>query len=62
MDYIKIKHHFSLHPYLYSKKRYCILIEHIQVCETQNDIIKFLNLINVEHNIHLKYGEILEKD
>jgi hypothetical protein len=40
------------------KKRYSIWIEHVHVCEKENDIKKFLNLINIEHNIHLKSGEI----
>lgn len=35
------------------KKRYSIWIEHIQVCETEADIKKFINLINTEHNIKL---------
>lgn len=36
------------------KKRYSIWIEHLHVCENQNDAIKFVNLINTEHNIYLK--------
>jgi hypothetical protein len=35
------------------KKRYSIWIEHIQVCETEEDIKRFLNLVNIEHNIKL---------
>ncbi|MED4226970.1 hypothetical protein [Neobacillus cucumis] len=40
------------------KKRYSIWIEPIQVCEDQNDAIKFLNIINKEHNIHLQYEDL----
>lgn len=35
------------------KKRFSIWIEHIQICETEGDIKKFLNQINLEHHIHL---------
>jgi hypothetical protein len=35
------------------KKRYAIWIEHIKVCETEEDIKKFLNLVNLEHNVNL---------
>jgi hypothetical protein len=35
------------------KKRYSVWIENIQVCENKNDAIKFINLINTEHNIQL---------
>ncbi|MFB6468141.1 hypothetical protein ACE38V_15245 [Cytobacillus sp. Hz8] len=40
------------------KKRNSVWIEHVQVCENQNDRIKFLNLINHAHNIHLVSKEI----
>jgi hypothetical protein len=35
------------------KNRYSIWIEHIQVCEHKSDEVKFIHLINAEHNIHL---------
>jgi hypothetical protein len=35
------------------KKQFSIWIEHIQVCEAQEDIRIFLNLVNKEHNIKL---------
>lgn len=42
------------------KKRFSIWIEHIQVCENKNDAVKFINLINAEHNIHLDSTKISE--
>jgi len=44
------------------KKRYSIWIEHIQVCEDKNDAVKFINLINTEHNIHLNSEGFAEID
>jgi hypothetical protein len=41
------------------KKRYSVWIEHIRVCETEVDIKKFLNLINLEHNINLTAPETM---
>ncbi|WP_307414297.1 hypothetical protein [Neobacillus ginsengisoli] len=41
------------------KKGYSIWIEHIKVCETVEDIKKFLNLVNLEHDINL-IPEIIE--
>jgi hypothetical protein len=35
------------------KKQFSIWIEHIQVCETEEDISTFLNLVNREHSIKL---------
>jgi hypothetical protein len=40
------------------KKRYSIWIEHIKVCETEGDIKKFLDLLNLEHDIKL-FSEML---
>ncbi|MDQ0199310.1 hypothetical protein [Neobacillus ginsengisoli] len=40
------------------KKRYSIWIEHIKVCETEEDIKEFLSLVNLEHNINLIPGII----
>ncbi|MCQ6277716.1 hypothetical protein [Bacillus sp. EB600] len=58
---IKINQPFPMHTFMYTKKVYSIWIERIHVCETENDLKNFLNLINVEHNINLKLGEIQEK-
>jgi hypothetical protein len=35
------------------KKQFSIWVEHIQVCETEEDIRTFLNLVNTEHSIKL---------
>ncbi len=35
------------------KKQFSIWIEHIHVCETEEDISTFLNLVNREHSIEL---------
>ena len=42
------------------KKQYSIWIEHIQVCEHKNDAVKFINLINTEHNIQLSSVDFVE--
>ena len=42
------------------KKRYSVWIEHIKVCETKSDAVKFINSINAEHNIHLNYDGYAE--
>jgi hypothetical protein len=34
-----------------------VWIEHVGVCETQNDMKKLINIINIEHNIHLSLKE-----
>ncbi|MGJ7912451.1 hypothetical protein [Neobacillus sp. LXY-1] len=44
------------------KNRYSVWIEHIQVCENKNDAVKFINLINTEHNIHLNYDVYAESN
>jgi hypothetical protein len=50
---IKSSSHFPCILTCIQKKRYSVWIEHIQVCENKNDAIKFINLINTEHNIQL---------
>ena len=35
------------------KIKYSLWIEHVCICESENDIKKFINLINLEHNVHL---------
>jgi hypothetical protein len=35
------------------KKQFSIWVEHIQICETEDDITTFLNLVNTEHSIKL---------
>jgi hypothetical protein len=35
------------------KKQFSIWVEHLQVCETEEDITTFLNLVNTEHSIKL---------
>ncbi len=35
------------------KTRHTVWIEHVGICETQNDMKRLINIINLEHNIHL---------
>jgi hypothetical protein len=50
--------HFPCTLTCINKTKNSIWIEHVCVCESNNDIKKFLNLINLEHNIHLIPGDI----
>ncbi|WP_342043883.1 hypothetical protein [Bacillus sp. OTU2372] len=50
---LKSSNNFPMVLTCIQKKQFAIWIEHIQICETQEDIKKFINLVNLEHNIKL---------
>ncbi|MGG3471377.1 hypothetical protein ABES02_28385 [Neobacillus pocheonensis] len=56
---IKSYNHFPCTLTCIQKTKYNIWIEHICVCESNNDIKKLLNLINLEHNIKLIPDEFI---
>lgn len=57
---LKSDDHFPSILTCIQKNRYSVWIEHIQVCENQCDAIKFINLINAEHNIQLTHDGYVE--
>ena len=55
---IRSNNHFPCILSCIQKKQFSVWVVHVHVCEKEYDIKKFLNLINAEHNINLKSGEI----
>ncbi|AGK53699.1 hypothetical protein [Bacillus sp. 1NLA3E] len=50
---IKSCKHFPCSMTCIQKTNNSLWIEHIGISESENDIKKFINLINLEHNVHL---------
>lgn len=50
---LKSSNNFPMVLTCVQKKQISIWIEHIKVCESQEDVKKFINLVNLEHHIKL---------